>query len=62
MTEQSHEHQSLADVCVPNLDGFATAQELRIVSNVFGLMAAYADHKARAMDMRAKGDIECLVV
>lgn len=50
--------ETLADVCIPNLDGFATAGELRTLATIYSLLAAYADHKASAMELRAKGDIE----
>jgi hypothetical protein len=52
------DNETLADVCIPNLDGFATAAELRTLATIYGRLAAYADLKASAMELRAKGDIE----
>lgn len=42
---------------VPNLDGYA-ADDLRRLEYAFGLLAAYAGHKAAAIGHRRGGDIE----
>ena len=43
---------------VPNLDGMSTEPgDLFAAALVFGRLAAYADHKGRAMELRAAGDI-----
>jgi hypothetical protein len=43
---------------VPNLDGLSTDPgDLFAAALVFGRLAAYADHKGRAMELRAAGDI-----
>ncbi len=42
-----------------NLDGFSIdPSNLRQLAEVYGRLAAYADQKAAAMELRLKGDIE----
>ncbi len=45
---------------IPNLDGMSE-DEVRQCERVFGLLAAYASHKANAMKWRAAGDIEVAI-
>lgn len=48
-----------AGCVIPNLDDMSPdPTDLRAASLVFGRLAAYADHKARAMELRLAGDIE----
>lgn len=47
-----------AGCVVPNLDDMSTdPTDLHAAALVFGRLAAYADHKGRAMELRAAGDI-----
>lgn len=47
-----------AGCVVPNLDDMTDdPTDLFAASLVFGRLAAYADHKGRAMELRAAGDI-----
>lgn len=42
-----------------NLDALSIdPKDLHLASSVLGRWAAYADHKARAMELRAAGDLE----
>lgn len=45
------------DIQSPNLDGMFP-DELRKCEAVFSTLADYAAHKARAMELRAAGDVE----
>ena len=50
--------QEWADILsVPNLDGFADPEDLLTLHSVLSRLAEYADIKARAMRLRADGDI-----
>jgi hypothetical protein len=41
-----------------NLDGFFDRAELLKLARVYGYLAAYAEDKAKAMELRVAGDIE----
>ncbi len=45
-----------------NLDGFATAKEVRELSKGLGLLASYARAKAKAMTNRAAGNVTSALI
>lgn len=52
-------HDILRAVFEPvNLDGFSDRAELLCLARVYGRLACYAEDKAKAMELRAQGDIE----